>query len=171
MQRLYTIGYEGSTPEKLVATLQAVGVTTLADVRELPLSRKKGFSKSALSEILADAGISYLHFKSLGDPKEGRDAAKSGNLTKFETVFLRHFAEEAGQSAFAKLLMVAKIELTCIMCFERCHVHCHRSYIADEAARLGFDVFNLVPDRPEAYLKNDFPIPRYSPRESLSAAE
>lgn len=171
MPTLYTIGYESSTPAQLIATLQAVGVTTLADVRELPLSRKKGFSKSALSELLAEAGIKYFHFKSLGDPKEGREAARIGNIAKFEAVFLQHFAKQAGRNAFAELLEVAKFEATCIMCFERCHVHCHRSYIADEAVREGFDVFNLVPDRPEAYLKNGFAIPRYNPRQSLSAAE
>lgn len=171
MQMLYTIGYEGATPEQFVSTLKAVGVKTLADVRELPLSRKKGFSKSALSELLAESGIKYIHFKSLGDPKEGREAARIGNIAKFETVFLHHFAKQAGRIALSELLEVAKSETTCIMCFERCHIHCHRSYIADEAVQEGFEVFNLVADRPEAYLRNDLSIPRYSPRQSLSAAE
>jgi len=44
---LFTLGYEGLTIEAFIARLQAAQVKTVVDVRELPLSRKKGFSKSA----------------------------------------------------------------------------------------------------------------------------
>lgn len=58
-----------------------------------------------------------------------------------------------------------------MLCFERCATHCHRSIIADDAVVAGFEVFNLVPDRPEKYLQNGIQIPRHNPRQSLSAAE
>jgi uncharacterized protein (DUF488 family) len=45
---VYTIGYEGTDIDGFVATLKAVGVKTLADVRAIALSRKKGFSKMSL---------------------------------------------------------------------------------------------------------------------------
>jgi hypothetical protein len=41
MTTLYTIGYEGTDIDRFVATLKAVGVHLLADVRALPLSRKR----------------------------------------------------------------------------------------------------------------------------------
>jgi Protein of unknown function, DUF488 len=54
MTTLYTIGYEGTDIDRFVATLKAVGVQLLADVRALPLSRKRGFSKNgAASKSLA----------------------------------------------------------------------------------------------------------------------
>jgi hypothetical protein len=42
---LFTRGYEGLTNEGFIARLQTAQVKTVVDVRELPLSRKKGFSK------------------------------------------------------------------------------------------------------------------------------
>ncbi|WP_299981898.1 DUF488 family protein [uncultured Ruegeria sp.] len=171
MKELYTIGYEGSSVEDLVETLVALQIRVLADVRELPISRKKGLSKNKLAERLSEAGIKYIHFRALGDPKEGRDAAKSGNFSKFETVFLNHFETQNAQDAFSELLGIAANEKTCMMCFERCATHCHRSYIADAAASQNFDIFNLVADRPELYQKDGIEIPRYHPRQSLAAAE
>src|SRR4051794_12149499 len=45
---LLTIGYEThQEPASLVSALQAARIERLVDVRELPLSRRRGFSKSA----------------------------------------------------------------------------------------------------------------------------
>lgn len=60
MPKIYTIGYEGSDVDRLVSTLQAMQIDVLADVRELPLSRKKGLSKKALAERLKCVGIDYI---------------------------------------------------------------------------------------------------------------
>jgi uncharacterized protein (DUF488 family) len=75
MATLFTVGYEGSKPSDLFASLQDNGITLLIDVREVPISRKPGFSKTSLSLGLDVAGIRYLHLKGLGDPKPGRVAA------------------------------------------------------------------------------------------------
>src|SRR3546814_18177557 len=48
-KHLYTIGYAGQTLEGFLRRLKQVGVLTVVDVRELPLSRKSGFSKRALA--------------------------------------------------------------------------------------------------------------------------
>ena len=65
---LFTLGYEGLTIEAFIARLQAAQVKTVVDVRELPLSRKKGFSKSAFCAVLSAHGIAYLHAPALGCP-------------------------------------------------------------------------------------------------------
>ena len=141
MPKIYTIGYEGSDVDRLVSTLQAMQIDVLADVRELPLSRKKGLSKKALAERLKCVGIDYIHFKALGDPKAGRDAAKAGQYDIFEKVFLDHLATNEAKEALEELLLVASERRTCMLCFERSHKNCHRSYIADEAANEGFEVY------------------------------
>ena len=41
-----TIGYEGATPDALIATLRAAGVRVLVDVRALANSRRPGFAKT-----------------------------------------------------------------------------------------------------------------------------
>jgi uncharacterized protein (DUF488 family) len=171
MKKLYQIGYEGSDVFRLTETLQNIGVEVLADVRQLPLSRKKGLSKNGLAEHLACAGIDYIHFRELGDPKAGREAARAGEYAKFEMIFLKHLAQDPAQEALNELLTIASSRITCMLCFERCAQVCHRSYISDQAAMDGFAIYSLVPDRPESYLQDEFEIPRYHPRQSLSAAE
>ena len=76
--QVFTIGYEGADVDRFLTTLKDAGVATLADVRAVALSRKRGFSKSALRDALAHQGIGYEHFIKLGTPKEGRQAARAG---------------------------------------------------------------------------------------------
>ena len=54
---LFTFGYEGLSIEDFVARLTLSGVREVFDVRELPLSRKRGFSKKSLAAALEAAGI------------------------------------------------------------------------------------------------------------------
>lgn len=54
---LFTPGYEGLTIKAFIARPQAARVKTVVDVRELPLSRKKGFSKSAFFAALSAHGL------------------------------------------------------------------------------------------------------------------
>ncbi len=129
---LMTIGYEGASIDDFVATLKAANVKNLIDVRELPLSRKKGFSKRALCEAVEAAGIRYEHIKSLGDPKPGRDAARAGDYEKFRRIFSAHLASDNAQSALNNVIPVAIKGGACLLCFERCHKECHRSMITDE---------------------------------------
>ena len=94
MPRLFTIGYEGTDIDRFVETLKIVGVEVVADVRAVALSRKKGFSKSALSARLMADGMEYLHFVELGDPKPGRDAARAGLYDEFRKIYRRHLKQQ-----------------------------------------------------------------------------
>lgn len=132
---LMTIGYEGASIDDFVATLKAANVTRLFDIRELPLSRKKGFSKRALCEAVEAAGITYEHIKSLGDPKPGRDAAKAGDYPTFRKVFSEHLSSEPAQLALDSVIPVAIEGGACLLCFERCHKECHRTMVADEIVK------------------------------------
>ena len=96
MTTLATIGYEGSSLEDFVATLLAANINTLVDVREVPVSRRKGFSKNALREVLEDAGLTYVHLIGLGDPKEGRDAAREGRSDDFLKLTITPQTERLG---------------------------------------------------------------------------
>ena len=68
MSRIWTIGYERVGVPDFIASLKAANVKTLVDVREVPLSRRAGFSKNVLAASLAGAGIGYIHMKVLGTP-------------------------------------------------------------------------------------------------------
>lgn len=131
MTTLYTIGYESSSIEDFIATLRAADVSTLIDVRDFPGSRRKGFSKTALSIALADVGIEYVHLKGLGDPKEGRDAARAGEYGKFEKIFLTHMYTSQAKADLERAVTISQQSNACLMCYERSHRHCHRKYIAE----------------------------------------
>ena len=62
------VGYEGKAADTFIRELVASGTQLLVDVRLNPVSRKRGFSKRALTAALADAGISYCHAPQLGNP-------------------------------------------------------------------------------------------------------
>lgn len=63
----------------------------MVDVRELPLSRKKGVSKSAFGAALSAHGIAYLHAPALGCPKPIRNQYKAdGNWQTYTPEFLKY---------------------------------------------------------------------------------
>jgi len=49
---LYTIGYEGAEISQFLRTLRDCGVQRVIDIRDVPVSRKPGFSKGSLSAAL-----------------------------------------------------------------------------------------------------------------------
>lgn len=136
---LFTIGYEGATPGRLIAALRAAGVTTLVDVRELANSRRPGFAKRALSEALGRAGIRYEHRRELGTPAEGRAAARAGRGAEMRRIFGARLAGTEAQAAVAALAGQARRERICLLCLEADPAQCHRSLVA-EAVSSGGDV-------------------------------
>lgn len=128
---LATIGYEGALLDDFIATLQAASVRLLIDVRELPISRRKGFAKGALSAALNSAGIGYLHLKGLGDPKPGRDAARAGDHAGFLKVFGAHLLSLPAQLDLGVAAGHAAAGGACLMCYERDHAGCHRKLVAE----------------------------------------
>lgn len=159
---LTTIGYEGALLDDFIATLKSSSIRTLIDVRELPISRRKGFAKKALSTALDAADIRYLHLKGLGDPKPGREAARAGDLAGFLKVFRAHMLTSAAQSDLAVAAINVASGRVCLMCFERDHAACHRTLIADAihatvpvrirhvAVRSGLAVVDREPTGPAA---------------------
>ena len=131
-----TIGYEGSTIDNFVATLRAAAIDVLIDIRDLPLSRKKGFSKSQLAEVLAASGIGYVHLKGLGNPKDGRLAARAGQYGLYQKIFRRHMQTEVALRDIDIAADLVRAGRACLMCFECDHVKCHRSIVADRLAQI-----------------------------------
>lgn len=127
---LYTVGYEGRSLDDLLAALVAANVGRLVDVRELPLSRRKGFSKTALSQSLATAGIEYVHMRALGNPKPNRERYWSGATEEGARIYRERIDGEA-RPALLHLADSLDGEASCLLCFERDHAVCHRDVIVD----------------------------------------
>jgi uncharacterized protein (DUF488 family) len=154
MGTIYTIGYEGTDIETFVRTLTTVGVQVLADVRAVPLSRKKGFSKNKLRERLELEGIEYHPYQELGDPKPGRDAAKSGRFDEFRRIYTSHIETAQAAKRVGDLAETVATKTTCVLCFERDPKTCHRSIVAEKLAPFGIAQFDLYGDDPAKYERN-----------------
>jgi uncharacterized protein (DUF488 family) len=128
---VYTVGYEQHRrPEDLAEVLRHAQIERLVDVRELPLSRRPGFSKAALENALAEAGIAYEHARALGNPKRYRDLYKAGRKAEGERGYRAHIRNES--EAVGELLAALAAARTCVMCVERNPADCHRSILVEE---------------------------------------
>ena len=131
-KKLFTIGYEQTPAKAVLDELEQAGVTLLVDVRAIALSRRPGFSKNQLAAGLDARGISYLHLRGLGTPKEGREAARSGKYALLHKIYAAHLKTPQAREELDELsALVKKSGPVCILCYERDHTHCHRQWIAE----------------------------------------
>ncbi len=134
MTDLFTIGYEGVQFADFLQRLKAAGVDIVVDVRELPLSRRRGFSKNRLSELLEKHGIQYVHKRELGAPREIRhELRETGDYTAY---FRRFNAYLKTQRDALERLVDECVGAVVLMCFERDPKECHRSAVARELGKL-----------------------------------
>ena len=86
---LFTAGYAGHDLDSFLRMLGEHQIQVIVDVRQNPVSRKKGFSRSRLSEFLSNHGIEYIHLRELGVPAELRNQLRSGEcgLTEYFAKF------------------------------------------------------------------------------------
>lgn len=130
VRELFTVGYADRTADDLVSALRKAGIERVVDVRELPLSRRPGFSKSRLAAALEREGIRYEHVRALGNPKELRDRYKGGDPEGGAHAYRAHLDAAAGP-ALAELAASVTQERSCLLCLEASHLDCHRAVIAE----------------------------------------
>jgi uncharacterized protein (DUF488 family) len=139
---LFTLGYEGIDLKAFLDCLRNAKVMLVLDVRELPLSRKKGFSKRALQSALADVGISYRHIPALGCPRPIRDRyKKSKDWAQYTRDYKKHLKSQ--QPSVDEVTALNQKSRACLICFEADAHFCHRSLVAQAA--LGDRVKHLDP--------------------------
>jgi uncharacterized protein (DUF488 family) len=145
-KKLFTIGYEQTPAKAVLDELEQAGVKLLVDVRAVAASRRPGFSKNQLAAGLDERGISYLHLRGLGTPKDGRDAARGGKFDVLHKIYAKHLKTPQAKEELDELsALVKKSGPVCILCYERDHTQCHRQWIAEIIEeRDGVKVENLV---------------------------
>ena len=131
-KKLFTIGYEQTPSKAVLDELEQAGVKLVVDVRAVASSRRPGFSKNQLAAGLDARGISYLHLRGLGTPKEGREAARTGKYALLHKIYAAHLKTPQAREELDELsALVKKSGPVCILCYERDHTHCHRQWIAE----------------------------------------
>ena len=127
-QKVYTFGYEGLSLDAFIARLKAHNVRTVVDVRALPLSRKRGFSKTSFAAALIESDIVYTHLPAFGCPKPIRDRYKTdGDWAAYTKAFLAYLDRQ--NEAIAELAQSVSQINSCLVCFEADFTRCHRTYV------------------------------------------
>lgn len=150
-----TVGHSTREQRDFIALLKAHGVKRLVDVRTIPRSRHNPqFNRERLGSALRRAGIGYLHMAALG----GLRHAKPSSLnTAWRNASFRGFADYMQTREFARglrrLMKLARLKRTAIMCAEAVPWRCHRSLIADALLAHGYraeEIESLKSTRPHA---------------------
>jgi uncharacterized protein (DUF488 family) len=141
---LFTIGHSNIPIERFVALLRPAHVTTIADVRSVPLSRRfPWFSKNNLAKNLAREGIDYTAMGEVfgGRPRDERLYRDS--VADYEAMAnAPHY-----QGALARLIAEAERSRICLMCAEREPLDCHRCLlVARSLAERGVSIGHILYD-------------------------
>lgn len=140
----YTIGYEGKNIIQFIERLKLMNIEQLIDVREIALSRKNGFAKTALRKELDDNGIVYKHLPELGSPSVIRHKLKEDwNYVAFFKDYSKSLERPESQTALAELENLAHMRKSVIMCFEYTVEKCHRKILKEILITKGFGVVDL----------------------------
>ncbi|WP_430453676.1 DUF488 family protein [Rhodopirellula europaea] len=145
---IYTVGYEGNSIDSFLLLLREHSVDLLVDIRELPISRKRGFAKTLLSQNLGSIGVEYVHMKSLGSPKPARhELRETRDYPKFFSAMDEHLASEKAAHDVNEVLSLAAESRIALMCFCGDWTRCHRSRVAEAIRARGRVSFeHISPD-------------------------
>lgn len=133
----------------MLAALRAARVEQVIDVRQLPLSRRPGFSKTPLRAGLAEAGLGYVHLRALGTPPEGREANRKRQWDRFWPIVEASLDTLEAAAALEQAAELARARPTCLLCYEADPHICHRLRVGERlAARHAFQIRHLNPAEP-----------------------
>lgn len=136
MGQLIGVGYEGLTISEYIQVLRDLQVSTLVDVRLNATYRKPGFSKTRLKGYLADAGIPYLHYRELGNPKDNRKGFWDDPSTGSHVQSVNHFknlilCDDYKVSLLKNLKNMSQCENVALLCYEKAPEKCHRTVLIE----------------------------------------
>jgi uncharacterized protein (DUF488 family) len=159
--RLLTVGHGNLGWEELLRLLQGAEVTTVADVRRFPGSRRHPhFTAGAMEEWLRSGGVAYRWEPRLGgrrrlDP-EAADADPWWEVDAFRA-YAAHTRMPGFTEALTEVLdaSAAGDGETALMCSESLWWRCHRRLISDVAM--------LVHHVPVLHLAHSGQLSRHSP--------
>ncbi len=139
---LYTIGYERLPFGVFEDILKCNKIDLLIDIRAVPQSRKPGFSKSYLTNMILP--FEYRHMPELGNPKAGRDAAKRGDTAEFHRIYRAHLETPSARRALEELKSSSERGRVCLTCYERDPQDCHRLLVTKAMQLKGVSAKHIV---------------------------
>ena len=144
--QVWTIGHSTRPIEELIEALGTFEITVVADVRSYPGSRRyPHFNREQLMISLPVAGIEYQHFSELGGRRNARpDSQNVAWQNKMFRGYADYMETEAFHAGIERLLDIAQVSRTAIMCAEAVWWRCHRSLISDYRKVRGVEVTHIM---------------------------
>ena len=141
-----TIGHSTRPIDTFIELLKAHGVQRLVDVRTVPRSRHNPqFEQDALRESMRAEKIGYRHMTGLGGLRHAqRDSINTGWRNASFRGYADYMQTEDFERNLEKLVELAKLKRTAIMCAEAVPWRCHRSLIADALLARGIQAEHIM---------------------------
>jgi uncharacterized protein (DUF488 family) len=147
---VYTLGHSTLALDAFLDRVARHGIVGIADVRAFPASRRHPhFARDALSHVLTATGRAYDWLPELGGRRRPRDGSPH---TTWRVEGFRGYADHMETAEFARglarLLDVAAVRPTAVMCAEAVPWRCHRQLLADALLVRGVDVRHVTGSAP-----------------------
>jgi uncharacterized protein (DUF488 family) len=142
--RVFTIGHSNHTLNNFLRLLAQHGITAVADVRSVPMSRlHPQFNRERLCEALKQAGIAYSFLgKELGGRPQDPSCYVNGQVQYRLVAVTGQF-----QKGIARVLRGARNYRIALMCAEREPLDCHRGLLVSPALeKAGVVVLHVLAD-------------------------
>ena len=131
-RKLFTIGYEADSIDGYINRLIQNNVKLVCDVRRNPISRKYGFSKSSMQNIIERVGLSYINIPELGIESEQR--TELNTMADYNKLFSIYEKTTLAKSEYYldKILdLIERYKRVALTCFEADYHMCHRARVAN----------------------------------------
>jgi len=144
---VFTLGFSNRSWEQTVAILKSQQIQCLVDIRTLPGSRRTPqFNQENLQKELPEAGIQYVHMKSLGGlRKPVKDSTRNA---AWRNDGFRAYADYMQTPAFEEAMdaLIRRIaeQRTVYVCTEAVFWRCHRQLVSDVLCIRGYRVGHIL---------------------------
>lgn len=146
-RQVFTIGHSNHQRDRFLALLDDHGIETLVDIRRYPSSRRwPHFNGPALATTLEHQRIDYVWLEALGGHRT--NPLDNSPNTRLRDASFRNYADhmlgQEFQEAIDRLLDLAGVKRTVIMCAERSFHDCHRRLTSDFLLARGVSVYHVL---------------------------
>jgi len=148
-QAIFTIGHSTRTFAEFLSLLEEHRIEQLVDVRHFPGSRRVPWATAAILEReLPSRGIGYAHLGALGGFRRPRpDSPNTGWRNEGFRGYADHMASPEFVAALDRLIALAAVRRTAVMCAEAVPWKCHRSLLSDALIARGVPVVHILGPR------------------------
>jgi uncharacterized protein (DUF488 family) len=146
---VFTVGHSTRSLDDFIHLLKVNGIRRLVDIRTIPRSRHNPqFNRETLGKFIRNRRINYRHMKALGGLRHARvDSINRGWHNASFRGFADYMQTPEFETALNKLIDLAVLKRTAIMCAEAVPWRCHRSLIGDALTVRGIEVQDILSDK------------------------